>query len=239
MHNLNTKIFADGANIEEIKKFNTYNFISGFTTNPTLMRKSGIKNYKDFAIEIIDHVNSKPISFEVLSDTIDLMEKEALEISSWSDNIYVKIPITNTKGESTIELVDHLMKNKVKCNITAVFTQKQIEEILENLKINIPLIVSIFAGRIADTGRDPVPIMKKYINDFSQKSNIELLWASPREFLNVFQADKIGCNIITVGSDIIKKFDLFNKDLEVFSLETVEMFYRDALDSKYSIFQKK
>jgi transaldolase len=203
------------------------------------MRKSGITNYKEFAFEIINHVDNKPISFEVLSDNIDFMEKEALEISSWAENIYVKIPITNTKGESTINLINHLMKNKVKCNVTAVFSQKQINEILINLETNIPLIVSVFAGRIADTGRDPVPIMEKYINDFSKKSNIEILWASPREFLNIFQANKIGCDIITVGSDIIKKFDLFDKDLEIFSLETVEMFYRDALDSKYSIFQKE
>ena len=226
--NFKTKIFADGADIETIKTLNDKDLIKGFTTNPSLMKNSNISDYKEFALSILSTVHSKPVSFEVLSDDLDLMYKEAKLINSWAENIFIKIPIQNTKGTPTKELVASLCNEKVKCNITAIFTISQINELLENLDENSRFILSIFAGRIADTGVDPEPIFveaKKITEKFSKS---EILWASPREAFNIIQANRSKCDIITLTPDYIKKMNNFGKDLNSFSLETVKMFYDDA-----------
>ena len=232
--NLSIKIFADGASLESIKILNKKNYIKGFTTNPTLMTKAKIKNYKSFAIEAAKIIGNKPLSVEVFADDMFGMEKQAYEISSWSKNIYVKIPITNTKGEYTYKLIKKLMQNKVKCNITAIFTIDQIKPILKFVD-KTRIILSVFAGRIADAGYDPVEVMSKTKKLIKKNKNIELLWASPREVYNIFEAEKCGCDIITVGYDLLKKFDKIGINLEKFSLETVKMFYEDAKKSNYKI----
>jgi len=209
--------------------------IKGFTTNPTLMRKAGVGDYRSFAREIITAIPDRPISFEVLSDEFDEMERQALEIASWGENVYVKIPITNTRGVSSHELINRLVRAGVRLNVTALMTLGQVREIGPTLAEGPSGVVSIFAGRVADSGRDPVPHMAAAIELLRPYPNLELLWASPRELLNIFQADAIGCHIITVSHDILKKLSLVGKDLNEYSLDTVKMFYNDAREAGYTL----
>lgn len=233
--NMNIKIFADGAKKDEIFEMDKRPYISGFTTNPTLMKKAGIKDYKAFSLDILSEIKSKPISLEVFSDDFEVMEKQALEISSWGKNVYVKIPITNTKGVSSKQLIKKLSEKKVKLNVTAIMTSKQVEEIIPSLKESRGAFISIFAGRIADAGIDPLNTMVDSLKLLEQNKNLEMIWASPRELFNVVQADKIGCHVITATSDILNKLATLGKDLNEFSLETVKMFYQDALEAGYKI----
>jgi transaldolase len=235
INKLSVKIFADGADIKSIQSLYKRPYIKGFTTNPTLMRIAGISEYKPFALKVLQTVPDRPVSFEVFADNIDEMEKQAHEIASWGKNVNIKIPITNTKGESTASLVKKLSDNGVVCNITAIFTLDQVQSVVDVLNPDTPAIISIFAGRIADTGIDPVPLMQKAVKIASSKPKAEVLWASPRELLNIFQADKIGCHIITVTPDVLKKLSGVGKDLTTFSLETVCMFYNDANKAGYTI----
>ena len=232
---LKIKIFADGADLESIKILNKKNYIKGFTTNPSLMKKAGIKDYKDFAIKLLSEIKDKPISFEVFSDDIAEMEKQAEEIASWGENVNVKIPITNTKKVSTTELIRKLSAKGITCNITAIFTISQMQDVVEVLDKTTPAILSIFAGRIADTGIDPEKIITDSIILAKSKPKSEILWASTRENLNIFQAEKVGCHIITVPHDLLKKISNIGKNLEEFSLETVHGFYADALSAGYKI----
>ena len=209
--------------------------IRGFTTNPTLMRKAGVADYKSFSIEALNIVTERPISFEVFADDFDEMEAQALEISSWGDNVNVKIPITNTKGDSAVPLVGRLSGKGVVVNVTAMFTLDHVRPVIDVLDAETPAILSVFAGRVADSGRDPVPHMKKAVEIAAAKPNAEILWASPRELLNIFQADAVGCHFITVTNDVLKKLSGIGKDLEAFSLETVKMFYDDAAAAGYTI----
>lgn len=235
VEHLRVKLFADGADLASINALYMKPYIKGFTTNPTLMRQAGISNYKAFAFELLALIKDRPVSFEVFADDIAGMERQAYEIASWGTNVNVKIPITNTKGESTAELVGRLSHQDVICNVTAIFTLKQLSNILAVLNPSVPAILSIFAGRIADTGVDPVPLMQEAVILSKAKPKAEVLWASPRELLNIFQADEIGCHIITVTADVLKKLSGVGKDLEVFSLETVSMFYRDAQAAGFTI----
>ncbi len=235
IRHLKTKIFADGADLASICDLYGREEIRGFTTNPTLMRKAGITDYKAFALDVLSIVNDLPVSFEVFADDLQGMENQAIEIASWGKNVVVKIPITNTKGESTVSVVKKLSSLGITCNITAICTLIQITEMLEVLEDNTPAILSIFAGRIADTGVDPVPIMKEAVRLAKIKPKAEILWASPRELLNIFQADEVGCQIITVTYDLLKKLEFVGKDLNQYSLETVEMFYRDAQAAGFTI----
>ena len=232
---LKVKIFADGADIQSIRKLYAQEYIQGFTTNPTLMRQAGVSDYKSFALEVLQIIPDRPVSFEVFADDISGMEAQAFEIASWGSNVNVKIPITNTKGESTVDLVKRLSDNGVICNITAMFTHEQVQDVVEVLNPDTPAILSLFAGRIADTGLDPVPHMKEAVRIASVKPKAEVLWASPRELLNIFQADEVGCHIITVTTDVLKKLTGVGKDLTTFSLETVSMFYNDAQAAGYTI----
>ena len=233
--NLKIKIFADGADLKQIFELNKKEYIKGFTTNPTLMRKTGITDYKKFALKVLSKIKDKPISFEVFSDEIDIMEQQAREIFSWGNNVNVKIPITNTKGESTVNLVGCLSKQGIICNVTAIFTIKQLKNILNILDPNTPAILSVFAGRIADTGIDPLSIMKDSVIHSKSKPKTSILWASTREIVNIFQADSIGCHIITVPHELLNKLSNVGKSLESFSLETVSGFYKDAKKAGYSI----
>ena len=235
IEDLKVKIFSDGADKKDMLEMNSKTFIKGLTTNPTLMKKAGIKDYETFAKDILSTIKEKPISFEVFSDDFDDMEKQAMEIASWADNVYVKIPITNTKKESSKELIKRLAEKKVKLNITAIMTLDQVKTVLSVLENKVPSIISVFAGRIADTGRDPIPLMNDCLKEMKINSNSELLWASPRELLNIIQADQIGCHIITVTKDIIKKLQFTNYNLEDYSLDTVKMFYKDAVDADLKI----
>lgn len=235
-----TKIFADGAKKDEILELYKNSQISGFTTNPTLMKKAGVRDYKSFAVDILKIIKDKPISFEVFSDDFEEMEKQALEISKWGNNVIVKIPITNTKGESSVELIKKLSANGVKINTTAIMTAEQVEMVLPALKNSLKAYVSVFAGRIADAGIDPIPVMNKILNLLKEYSNIELIWASPREVFNIVQANEIKCHIITVTNDLLKKLPLLGKDLNEFSLDTVKMFFNDAKEAGYKIeFEKE
>ncbi len=232
---LKVKLFADGADKSGILEMDKNPQISGFTTNPTLMKAAGIKDYKAFSLDILSHIKEKPISLEVFSDDFIEMEKQALEIASWADNIYVKIPITNTKSESSLDLIHSLSNQGVKLNITAMMTVQQVESILPALSAGKGSYVSVFAGRIADAGVDPLPIMSEVVSMLTDHSNIELIWASPRELYNVIQANDIGCHIITATNDILKKLPTLGKNLDQFSLETVKMFYDDAKEAGFSI----
>lgn len=232
---LTIKIFADGAEKEGILHMAAKSYIQGFTTNPTLMRKAGIVDYEEFAKEILQHIAERPISFEVFSDEFSEMEQQALKIAGWGENVYVKIPITNTRRESSRDLVERLAEKGVKLNITAVMTPLQVEEIVPALEGSPSSYISVFAGRIADTGRDPLPIMRDCLEQLRPHPSLKLIWASPRELLNIFQANDIGCHIITVTNDILKKLDGIGKDLSDFSLDTVKMFYRDAQAANYRI----
>jgi len=232
---LKVKIFADGADKGGILEMYHKPFIKGFTTNPTLMRKAGVKKYREFALDILKAVPDKPISFEVLSDLFPEMEQQALEINSWGDNVYVKIPVMNTQSRPSYDLIARLVGADVKVNVTAMMTLEQVREIASAVKGGPPCFVSIFAGRIADTGIDPMPIMAKAVELLRQAPNIELIWASPRELLNILQADAIGCHIITVTSEILNKLPLVGKDLDGYSLDTVKMFYDDAQKAGYEL----
>lgn len=235
MDKLKIKLFADGADLKSMLEMSQKPFIQGLTTNPTLMRKAGIQDYKKFALDVLSNIKNKPISFEVFSDDFKEMKNQALEIAGWADNVYVKIPVTNTKSESSAELIHDLSNQGVKINATALMTLNQVKIISDALNPNIPNYISIFAGRIADTGRDPVPIMAAAVAMLAQTPLTELIWASPRELLNVFQANQIGCHIITATSDILNKLKLVDYDLEKYSLDTVKMFYEDAKAANYVI----
>lgn len=235
LEELNLKIFADTANLEELKKVCDLSYVKGVTTNPTLMKKSGVTNYESFAKDLIKICKDKAVSFEVFSDDLDEMEKQALAIASWGKNVYVKIPVMNTKKQSTKDLIAKLSNKGVQVNVTAVFTLEQIKPILQNLNIDTKLIISVFAGRIADAGKDPEPIMKEALSMVRNYENIEILWASSRESFNIIQAERTGCDIITISYDLLKKASNFGKDLNQFSLETVQMFYNDAVASEFTI----
>ena len=235
---LKIKIFADGADLAGIKMLYGLAHVSGFTTNPTLMRQAGVTDYKSFALELLAVVKDRPVSFEVFADDAAGMERQAYEIASWGSNVNVKIPITNTRGESMAPLVGRLSDDGIVCNITAMFTLRQVDAILSVLNAATPAILSVFAGRIADTGVDPVPLMREVVEVSKARPKAEVLWASPRELLNIFQADEIGCHIITVTPDVLKKLSGVGKDLDVFSLETVAMFHRDAQSAGYTIKEK-
>jgi transaldolase len=232
---IRVKIFADGADKVGMLEMYDKPYIKGLTTNPTLMRKAGIKDYRAFCKDILKTVINKPLSFEVFSDNFDEMKRQALEISSWGDNVYVKIPVTNTKGESCYSMVKELVDNKVKVNVTAIMTLAQVRSVVEVLDTEVPSYVSIFAGRIADTGVDPLPVMKEAVSILKSKEASELIWASPRELLNILQANEIGCHIITVTNDLLKKLVLIDKDLTEYSLETVKMFYEDAMSAGFTL----
>jgi transaldolase len=234
MH-VNIKLFADGADYDSIAALAGAPHIKGFTTNPTLMRKAGVVDYRKFAREVLAVVPDKPISFEVLSDDFDEMHEQALEIASWGANVYVKIPVTNTKREPALPLIETLARQGVKVNVTAVMTPDQVAMIVDHLDPAVPSCVSVFAGRIADTGRDPLPLMKASLAHLSALPRAELVWASPREVLNVCQADALGCHIITVTTDLLRKLPALGKNLDDFSLETVQMFRADAVAAGFCI----
>ncbi len=232
---LRIKVFADGADKSRILKLADDPTIAGFTTNPTLMRSSGVQDYRTFAREILDNILSKPISFEVFADEPDEMYRQAKEIASWGSNVYVKIPVTNTKGESMAELVHVLSHEGTQVNVTAVFTTEQVAEIASALARGAPSVISVFAGRIADTGVDPVPHMSECVRLAAHVSTAEILWASPREVLNLYQADSVGCHIITMTPDLLAKVPYKGKDLLEFSKDTVKMFHTDAQAAGYNL----
>jgi len=233
--NLNVKIFADGADKEAMIDMYNKEYIKGLTTNPTLMKKAGITDYENFAKDILKTVKDKPLSLEVFSDDIQDMKRQALKIAEWGENVYVKIPVTNTKSESTAKLVKELSDNGVKVNVTAIMTLDQVKKVVDSLNPDVPAYVSVFAGRIADTGIDPLPLMKEVVNITKAKPLAEVIWASPRELLNVFHADSIGCQVITVTNDILKKLKLVGYDLNEYSLDTVKMFYNDSVSAGYKL----
>ena len=232
---LRVKLFADGADIDVIKQMAANPMIKGFTTNPTLMRQAGVTDYVAFAREVLKIVPDRPISFEVFSDDFQEMEQQAQEIASWGSNVFVKIPITNTRGESAISLIKGLGQENIQLNVTAILTDRQVAEVAEALDSNVAAFVSVFAGRIADTGLDPILIMKRSLELLEKRPLAELIWASPRELLNVFQADAIGCHVLTATPNVLGKLSLVGKDLTSYSLETVMMFRQDALKAGFSI----
>lgn len=232
---LSIKVYSDGAVLETMLKDLNSGLVSGFTTNPSLMKKAGITSYIGFAKEVLKDIKEFHVSFEVFADDIETMEKEAEKIASLGENVYVKIPVTNSKGESTVDLMKRLAAKGVKINATAIFTLEQVREVVGALKAGTPGIVSVFAGRIADTGVDPVPIMKEALSICRQKDGVELLWASPRETYNIYQADELGVDIITCTSDLIQKLSLNGKDLTEYSLETVQMFLKDSTSLGFKI----
>jgi transaldolase len=233
MSEFRVKIFADGADKADMLELYRQPYIKGFTTNPTLMRKAGVTDYERFAREILERITDRPISFEVFADDELEMERQARRIASWAANVYVKIPVTNTRRETMYGLIRRLSADGIRVNATALLALEQVGHVAKALEGAAPSYVSIFAGRIADTGRDPVPVMKSALELIAP--NTQLVWASPRELLNIFQADEIGCHIITVTSDILKKINLIGRDLHDFSLETVQMFHDDAARSGYSM----
>ena len=230
-----TKIFADGAELAGMLEMYANPLISGFTTNPTLMRKVGIADYESFAREVLARITDRPISFEVFSDEFDEMERQALKIAAWGDNVFVKIPITNTRAESSVPLIARLAKAGVKTNVTAMMTMEQVDAVLPALAGGPAANVSVFAGRIADAGVDPLPLMIATVEKLKAHPQIELIWASPREVFNLVQADMIGCQIITMTNDLIKKIPLIGKDLSDYSLDTVKMIYRDAQAAGFQV----
>jgi transaldolase len=232
---LKVKIFADGADKSHILKAHANPLIRGFTTNPTLMRGAGVKDYEAFARGILEAVNDRPISFEVFADEFGEMERQARRIAGWAENVFVKIPVTNTKRQCSNELAHRLSHSGVKVNITALLTVAQVRSSAEALAGGAPSMISVFAGRVADTGRNPAPLMKEAAEVVSSYPNIELIWASPRELLNIFQANDAGCDIITVPDSILAKLDVIGKDLHDYSLETVQMFHNDAVKSGYQL----
>jgi transaldolase len=232
---LKVKIFADGADLAGMREMASKAHIKGLTTNPTLMRKVGISDYRAFAKDVLRSIPDKPISFEVFSDDFAEMERQGLEIASWGDNVYVKVPVTNTNREPAGDLIRRLAKRKVKLNVTALTTLAQVRDVVAALDPATPSYVSVFAGRIADTGRDPVPMMAAAVELLKLNPKAELIWASPRELLNIFHADAIGCHVITVTNDILKKLELVGKDLAEYSLDTVKMFRSDAVAAGFKL----
>jgi transaldolase len=232
---LGVRIFADGADLTEIEALYANPLVEGFTTNPTLMRNAGVANYEMFARKLLSAVPDRPISFEVFADDFNEMDWQARLIASWAGNVYVKIPVTNTKGESSAPLIKSLSASGIQVNVTALFTLDQVETITESLSPATPAAISVFAGRIADTGVNPIPIMRESVAIMKARPKSELIWASPRELLNIFQAEEVGCHIITATPDLIKKLLLVGKDLSAYSLETVAMFHRDARAAGYEL----
>jgi len=232
---LSVKIFGDGADLDGMLELYRKPYIKGFTTNPTLMRKAGISDYRGFALQVLQTIPDRPISFEVFSDEFSEMERQAREIASWGENVYVKIPVTNTRRESSRELVRRLSHSGVKVNVTALLGLDQVRDVAQAVACGAPACVSVFAGRIADTGRDPVPLMAAAVELLRAAPNAELIWASPRELLNIFHADAVGCHIITVTHDILKKLSLVGRDLADYSLDTVKMFYSDATQAGFAL----
>jgi transaldolase len=232
---LNVKIFADGAELDSIRKLAANPAIKGFTTNPSLMRKAGVEDYEDYARRIIAAVPDRPISFEVFADDFDEMIAQGRVIASWGKNVNVKIPVMTTGGTFTGPVISALAQAGVTLNITAIMTIAQVEKVAECLRANVPAIVSVFAGRIADSGRDPEPVMLACLDALAARPKAELLWASSREILNIFQADRTGCHIITVGHDLLAKLSTVGKDLDDYSIETVKTFYRDAQAAGFEI----
>ncbi|MBS0534422.1 MAG: transaldolase [Proteobacteria bacterium] len=232
---LRVKIFADGADFDSILKLSKNPRIKGFTTNPTLVRKAGVSDYEEFGRKLLAAVPNHPVSLEVFADEFDEMERQAKAIATWGPNVNVKIPVTNTRKEFCGNLIRELSANGVAVNVTAIMTLDQVKRVTECLSPNTPAIVSVFAGRVADTGVDPLPLMAESVKVLAQRPKAELIWASPRELLNIFQADEIGCQIITVTNDILNKLSLVDKDLEAYSLETVEMFRKDAVGAGFEI----
>ena len=235
IRSLRVKLFADGGDKAGILDMAALPHIAGFTTNPTLMRKAGIADYRAFARDILGAIKDRPISFGVFSDEFPEMERQAREIASWGSNVYVKVPVTNTRSEIATGLIRRLAEAGVKLNVTALMTLTQVREVAAALVGHAPACISVFAGRIADTGRDPVPLMAAAVEMIRPYPNQELIWASPRELLNVFQADAVGCQIITVTNDVLKKLSLVGKDLTEYSLDTVKMFHDDARQAGYSL----
>lgn len=235
VEDLKIKIFADGADKGDMLEMHAKPFIKGLTTNPTLMKKAGITDYRAFCKDILTHIKDKPLSFEVFSDDFSEMERQAFEIAGWGDNVYVKIPVTNTKQENCYSLLKRLGDQKVKMNVTAIMTLTQVRDVVAALNPKVPSYVSIFAGRIADTGHDPVPLMAAAVEMLKIAPCAELIWASPRELLNIFQANEIGCQVITVTNEILKKLSLVGYSLEKYSLDTVKMFYNDAVAAGFKL----
>lgn len=233
--NLNVKVFADGADLDEIIKLAANPLIKGFTTNPTLMRMAGVDDYETFARQVLEQIIDRPVSFEVFADDQEGMLKQARAIASWGDNVNVKIPYTNTKNESMLPVIEELSHAGVSVNVTAMMTAEHVAKTAAVLNPDVPAIASVFAGRVADTGTDPVPMMQAAATALKDCPKAELLWASPREVLNIYHADQAGCHIITVTHDLLAKLANIGKDLDQFSLETVQMFYNDAEAAGYSI----
>ncbi|HHD5992498.1 TPA: transaldolase [Streptococcus pyogenes] len=234
---LNVKVFSDGAVLETMLKDLQTGLVTGFTTNPSLMKKAGISSYIGFAKEVLAKITDYPVSFEVFADDLASMEKEAEKIASLGDNVYVKIPVTTSTGESTCSVIQKLSAKGIKLNVTAIFTIEQTQAVVDHLTAGVPAIVSVFAGRIADTGVDPIPIMEEALRICLQKEGVELLWASPRETYNIYQADQLGVDIITCTTDLIAKLPLQGKDLEDYSLETVQMFLKDSTSLGFKILE--
>jgi len=232
---LKTKIFADGADLSTMLELYGLPYIKGFTTNPTLMRRAGVTDYRAFAHAALRAIRDRPISFEVFSDELREMERQAREIASWGENVYVKIPVTNTRGDCTGQLVRRLSQTGIKVNVTAVMTQKQVTAMGDAVRGGAPSYLSIFAGRIADTGRDPMPLLVDSLAMVESVPTTEIIWASPRELLNLLQANEIGCHIITVTADILKKLCLIDRSLDAYSLDTVKMFYTDAQAAGFAL----
>ena len=232
---LSTRIFADGADLDGILALAADPRITGFTTNPTLMWKAGLTDYADFAQRLLERITRHPISFEVFADDAEEMRRQAKVIAGWGENVYVKIPVTTTAGESMVPLVNELSESGVKVNVTALFTTAQVELVTAAVRDGAPAFLSVFAGRIADAGIDPLPIIARSVDIMVDAPRAELIWASPREVLNVVQADSVGCHIITMTHDLLPKLDLLGKDLEQFSLETVRMFHRDAAAAGFTL----
>lgn len=234
---LNVKVFSDGAVLETMLKDLQTGLVTGFTTNPSLMKKAGISSYIGFAKEVLVKITDYPVSFEVFADDLASMEKEAEKIAGLGDNVYVKIPVTTSTGESTCPLIQKLSAKGIKLNVTAIFTIEQTQAVVDHLTAGVPAIVSVFAGRIADTGVDPMPIMEEALRICRKKEGVELLWASPRETYNIYQADQLGVDIITCTTDLIAKLPLQGKDLEDYSLETVQMFLKDSTSLGFKILE--
>ena len=235
LESLRVKVFADGANLEGILEMYALPVVKGFTTNPTLMRKAGVTDYERFARTVLERVPDRPISFEVFADEPKEMVRQALKIASWGTNVYVKIPITNTEGIPTTDAVSSLARDGVKLNVTAILVARQVEQVVPALAHGPSSFVSVFAGRVADTGTDPLPILESALDIIRPTPHVELIWASPRELLNIIQADQIGCHVITVTNDILRKLTLVGKDLINYSLETVRMFYDDGRNAGYRL----
>lgn len=235
VEDLAVKIFADGADRAGMLEMYAKPFVKGLTTNPTLMRKAGITDYKAFSLDILKAIPDRPISLEVFSDDFSDMERQSMEIAGWGDNVYVKIPVMNTQRKTSYKLIEKLAARKVKLNITALMTLTQVRDVVAALDPDVPSYVSVFAGRVADTGQDPLPMMAAAVELLKVAPAAELIWASPRELLNIFQADAIGCHVITVTNDILKKLALVGKNLDDYSLETVKMFHDDAQQAGYRL----